>query len=106
MTKDHWTPNAGGVCDECGEPRFAHGPAGECPTDAECEQLRPRLDRWHETVLAARDAYQHARKRAKDARNLARKGRITAAECEASQAAMDQALVAYRSAIRQADREA
>jgi hypothetical protein len=107
--RDHWTPNAGGVCDECGEPRFAHDPDdGACPTDADCQRMRAALDAWHAAVKPAADAYRRWRVRAKDLAGAARKAKpwATPEAVELACSERDELLVEYRAAIRRADREA
>lgn len=107
--KNHWTPNAGGVCDECGEPRFAHTASSEaCPSQADCDRLHGPLTAWHAAVQPIRDAYRHAREAAKKMAASARKGKphATPQAVEAATVARDQLLVDYRAAIRRADRDA
>lgn len=97
--------NAGGVCDTCALPRFAHHD-GRCPDDREAARLGPLVRRWEAIVLPAQDAYQTARIGAKRARNRARKGMRSAAEVEAAEQLADRLAGEYAAAIRRADREA
>lgn len=93
--------NAGGVCDNCGLPGFAH-------RDQVCLDVIPRemwrqIDAWAAIVEPAQQAYQRARKAANDQRRLHRRGLASALQAETAAVTRDQLLASYRAAIRRAD---
>lgn len=100
---DRKSINAGGVCDNCGLPGFAHD--GEsCLDDVPPETVR-RIAAWRGIVDPAREAYQRARRDAGEARRLRRKLLATDVDVEAAARRADELLIEYRAAIRRADRE-
>ena len=98
--------NPGGVCDNCGNPRFAHHADGTCWTDEECERGGDRLDRWRQAVGPLREMYQLARAQAKDTRRQVKRGKAGPGDVERAERVADRQWAEYQLAIRKADREA
>lgn len=96
--------NAGGVCDNCGLPGFAH--AGDACLDDVPPATEQQITEWRAIVDPAREAYQRARRAASESRRQRRKLLATDLDVEAAARRADELLIEYRAAIRRADREA
>lgn len=96
--------NAGGVCDNCGQPALAHEQS-RCLDDAALDDLvlRVRLDNWFAIVAPAKDAYHAASKFAKRRAQFVRQGKLPPEHLAEAQQNRERLLAEYQAAIRRAD---
>lgn len=106
MPRDQWSTSAGGVCNNCGEPRLAHTAKGECPDDEKVAKLTEAIDLWHQQVDPAKRLKEHARRHAKSMRNWYGKGWCEQSHLDRAEQILKLATAQYEAMIRLADAQA
>lgn len=105
MTREKWSPSQGGVCNNCGEPRFAHR-GDDCPDDARIAALADRIERWHQRVDPAKRLKDHARRHVRSMRNWHGKGWCGHEDLERAESIYRLAAEQYEAMIELADLQA